>query len=240
MPDATCKHPDGCPEPVRAGGWCARHYQRVYLSPTNDPGPVGLARLPTGAKCQVCGEPNFANGYCQTHRWQYVRKDQVRKVSRVAVGEKQHHRATPEQCIVVVGEERCQNLTKMGNQYGARGMCKLHYERVRRTGVPGALQAKPKRPGGGWVDAKGYVRLVLPDGRRVFEHVHVMEQHLGRLLRPGETVHHKHGLRSENSIGNLELWVTMQPRGQRVADVVEFVISQYPDELETRGWKAAA
>ena len=51
-----------------------------------------------------------------------------------------------------------------------------------------------------------------------------MEQYLGRALLPGENVHHKNGVRHDNSLSNLELWSKVQPAGQRVEDKVEWAI----------------
>jgi hypothetical protein len=57
-----------------------------------------------------------------------------------------------------------------------------------------------------------------------------MEQVLGRPLAPDENVHHKNGVRHDNREENLELWVTRQPPGQRVDDVLAWareIVARY-------------
>ena len=170
-------------------------------------------------RCEIegCGELIYARSFCQMHYTRLRRHgDPLHVGSRHAQGE----------CSV----DGCDNDAIK------RGWCNKHYTRWRLKGSPTAPKhraAKRRR------DSAGYVRVMVEghpnagaDGR-VPEHRYVMEQSLGRLLIPNETVHHINGVRDDNRLENLELWSSCHPAGQRVTEKVEWaleILSLYQPE----------
>lgn len=215
---------DGCSLPVLARGWCRRHYQRWYQ--TGDPGPVGLKRLPDHSSCTVdgCERPNEANGLCAMHRWRVRNKGEAGSPEPI----KAHTPKDRKPCAV----EDCERPASA--RYNGDGpYCRLHYERL-RLGRPIGPAGVMRGAKGAGTTQSGY-RRIWHNGRRVFEHAVVMERMLGRALWPDETVHHKNGIRDDNRPENLELWVSprgwAQRSGQRVDDLVAFVVEHYSDEV---------
>lgn len=98
----------------------------------------------------------------------------------------------------------------------------------------------PNWKGGRAAAPSGYIHVRMrehPNNNNgyVLEHRAVMEAALNRLLDPDETVHHKNGDKTDNTLNNLEVWCNRHPKGQRVSDLIVWakeILTKYAKELE--------
>lgn len=168
-----------------------------------------------------CSEPIKAQGYCSVH-YARVRRHGEPGGMETLVGQRHHSQYEGQSCMV----EGCERQPK------SKGWCNMHYQRWKRTGdAVGKWGALP-RQSEGYITTDGYF-MTNVDGMKILEHRLVMAQIIGRPLYRFEEPHHKNGIRDDNRPENLELWVNWrQPTGQRLEDLIDFVVTHYPDELQ--------
>lgn len=174
-------------------------------------------------ECSVdgCGRESHALGYCRTH-YMRVRRTGSPGTAPLIAQKNRISKYAGVRCAV----EDC------GRGARSRGWCNMHYLRWRYSGDASGRWGAEPRKSQGYIDNNGYF-VVKVDNRKIYEHRLVMEQILGRELRDFENVHHKNGVRDDNRPENLELWATPQPQGQRVEDLVAWVVTHYAADIET-------
>lgn len=112
----------------------------------------------------------------------------------------------------------------------------MHNKRFLAYGRTGPAESVKKT---GWIkNGNGYIHRWTTDaagkGKVVYQHREVMESFMGRKLLKSENVHHVNGVRDDNRIENLELWVSPQPSGQRLTDLIDWVVDNYREEVICR------
>ena len=211
----------GCENKHCARGWCSKHYQKWLRY-----GDAGYVK--TRGTCSVdgCDMIHQAKSYCNMHYLRWLKYGDSGPVEPIQV------HAGIKECTI----DGCEK------PHVAKGYCYMHYARWKRNGDPGPVGRIPR--GGGTVDPNGYMRLYYPEhpnarsGGGVYEHTLVMSENLGRPLRKGETVHHKNGIKTDNRLENLELWIRGHVPGQRVSDLVEWakeILDTYGTEMGRLG-----
>lgn len=217
-PPRPCEF-DACERRAVSLGLCAAHAKQRRKGQALQP----LRAQHSGRKCSFegCERPHCADGLCATH---YSHKRKGVPLKPLTVDRRTERQPKPA-CIF----DACGRPAR--GYSGTSAYCAGHYSQITNGRSLGPLY-KPKS-NLGHVTAGGY-RLISVAGEPILEHRAVMQQVIGRPLKPYENVHHRNGDKLDNRPENLELWVNKQPRGQRVEDLIAFIVDHYRPQLMRR------
>jgi hypothetical protein len=164
-----------------------------------------------------CTRKAYAKDLCQSHYKMSLREEPLRPL-RPREGAR----------LKICTFDNCEKPHK-GNNY-----CSGHNYQMKKYGKVWPIKYNTPGEWGEWyVNGSGYVmRTKTINKKRIsqLQHRAVIEEALGRELLPEENVHHINGIRADNRIENLELWVSSQPSGQRVEDLLHWakeIIKRY-------------
>jgi hypothetical protein len=214
---------DGCERPHYGRGFCNLHYQRA--AKFGDPGGAESRKVPRRGSCSLddCDNPILSRGLCRLH---------YERLRRTGTTDPPIRRRAARQ-------RRVCGVAGCSRKHEAKGLCSGHYERWKKTGDVGdaVLGSRGRAP---TIIRRGYHFTYVPDHPNangqgyVLTHRLVMADHLGRALLPSEEVHHRNGIRDDNRLENLELWLGSHPPGQRVADLLPWareIVERYDGML---------
>lgn len=171
--------------------------------------------------CDFCGKVFRAK---RNKKWGIPRSFCSRDCYYKKVGFEKRTKFVCQTCGGIRTLTKCQRHSS--RRQGARRYCS-HSCKVVAWRIHGKPDSRRRTKNLSHTNGTGYVYIYSPTHpsiqgkkyKRVAEHRLVMEKVLGRFLKPGENIHHKNGIRSDNNPDNLELWLTGQPAGQRLSDL---------------------
>ena len=213
---------------------CYKDYERIH-------GRESRAIEPHRFQCKVCSAPFERNpGELRSYRAKFGRDPLYCSVPCSSIGRKQDNDGRETACVVcgiaMVVPRKEDGILARAKRYCSSACRKVAKRAETRARNAGKL-FKP------FAARHGYLRITVPSetaepSRVVLHHRYVMEKRMGRPLHKDETVHHKNGDRTDNSLENLELFSSRHGPGQRVTDKVAFaiqILTDYPEFAREAG-----